>query len=204
MATVTSTRDASPGRPRQFDPEVALDAAEAIFRERGFHATSITDLGTAMGLTTGSIYKAFTDKRSVFLATFDRYTRRRQSKLADAIALQSTGLSKVRALLQSYALASVGMEGRRGCLVVGGATQLTTFDAEIASRITNALTHMEALLFELVELGKRDGSLNRDIDAEVAARTVLCFLQGARVVGKTGRTKKEMLSAVDMVLRMLV
>jgi AcrR family transcriptional regulator len=157
-----------------------------------------------MGLTTGSIYKAFSDKRSVFLATFDRYTRRRQSRLAAAIALQTTGLSKVRALLHFYILSSVGAEGRRGCLVVGGATQLTTFDTEIVSRITNALAHMEALLVDLIELGKHDGSLTRDVDAAAAARTVLCFLQGARVVGKTGRTRKEMLSTVDVVLRMLL
>ncbi|KAA5985166.1 helix-turn-helix transcriptional regulator [Pantoea sp. M_5] len=54
------------GRPRAFDTDAALDSAMLVFRQRGYHATSIGDLGQAMQLTTGSIYKAFTDKQTLF------------------------------------------------------------------------------------------------------------------------------------------
>ncbi|SUE06858.1 Bacterial regulatory proteins, tetR family [Pantoea agglomerans] len=47
------------GRPRAFDTDAALDSAMLVFRQKGYHATSIGDLGQAMQLTTGSIYKAF-------------------------------------------------------------------------------------------------------------------------------------------------
>ncbi|WP_428115063.1 TetR/AcrR family transcriptional regulator, partial [Bradyrhizobium sp.] len=68
-----------PGRPREFDMDKALDRAIGVFRERGFHATSIGDLKDATDLTAGSIYKAFKDKRAVFLAAFDRYTSLRNA-----------------------------------------------------------------------------------------------------------------------------
>ena len=61
------------GRPREFDVEAALDAALRVFSERGYHAASISELTEAMGLAAGSVYKAFGDKRGIFLATFDRY-----------------------------------------------------------------------------------------------------------------------------------
>jgi TetR/AcrR family transcriptional repressor of nem operon len=60
------------GRPREFDMDDALDQAIRIFRERGYNATSIGDLTDAMGLASGSLYKAFKDKREMFLAAFDR------------------------------------------------------------------------------------------------------------------------------------
>lgn len=70
------------GRPRAFDTDSALDSAMLVFRQKGYHATSIGDLGQAMQLTTGSIYKAFTDKRTLFANVFARYLSMRNSSLA--------------------------------------------------------------------------------------------------------------------------
>src|ERR1700733_16129953 len=70
------------GRPREFDMDVALDQAIRVFCEQGYSATSIGDLIDAMGLASGSIYKAFRDKRAVFLAAFDRYVSLRNAQLA--------------------------------------------------------------------------------------------------------------------------
>ena len=53
------------GRPRQFDLDAALDLAMPVFREKGYHSASISDLSDAMQLTAGSIYKAFHDKRGL-------------------------------------------------------------------------------------------------------------------------------------------
>lgn len=56
----------SPRRPSGFDPGAALDDAIMVFSERGYHATSISDLSKATTLTAGSLYKAFGDKRGIF------------------------------------------------------------------------------------------------------------------------------------------
>src|SRR5688572_23006128 len=79
------------GRPREFDTELALDNAMTVFREKGFHAASISDLSQAMNLTAGSIYKAFSDKRTLFLNVFERYTSRRNTQLRQQIERISTG-----------------------------------------------------------------------------------------------------------------
>ena len=77
------------GRPREFDIDEALAKAILVFRERGYHATSIADLTAAMGLAAGSVYKAFKDKRAVFLAAFDRYQTQRHRDRLDLVATES-------------------------------------------------------------------------------------------------------------------
>ncbi len=193
----------SPGRPREFDIDEALDKAIRVFCERGYHATSIGDLTEAMELTQGSIYKAFKDKRAVFLAAFDRNKLVRTEKLARAIAPGRTGLERVRNALAFYVESSQGAEGLQGCLVVGSAAELAIFDSEVAQRIEASFDRNEKLMEELIEEGRADGSIPARIDSKATARLMLCLLQGMRVVGKTGRTRAEMAAVMEVAMRTL-
>ena len=76
MSVVSIEERVGPGRPREFDLEEALDDAIEVFRARGYHGTSVQDLTEGTGLARGSLYKAFHDKRSLFLAALDHYTVR--------------------------------------------------------------------------------------------------------------------------------
>jgi len=191
------------GRPREFDLEAALDKAIVAFRERGYHAASIADLGKAMDLTAGSLYKAFKDKRALFVAALERYTSLRNIGLRARIAGLATGREKLRAVLDFYVDSAHDLEGRRGCLVVGSAVELVTLDEDLADLVSLALRRNEALLIELIRQGQADGSVNPYLGAHQAARTILCILLGMRVVGKTGRRHGDMADIADLALKVL-
>lgn len=197
------TRTRSRGRPREFDLDVVLDQAVRVFSERGYHGTSISDLAQATGLAQGSLYKAFKDKQAIFLAAFERYRTQRGEKLRQAIGDQGTGLQRLRRLLQFYADSACGAQGRQGCLVVASTAELSTFPAPVARHIRGALERNEALLAELIRQGQEDGSIAQQVDCEAAARTLLCLIQGMRLVGKAGRTRPVMHAVVDTALAML-
>jgi AcrR family transcriptional regulator len=182
---------------------VALDAAMMLFRERGYHDTSLTDLGSAMRLAPGSIYKAFKDKREIFLAVFNRYAQGRHEALERALQAHETGRSKLEAALLFLAETSHGSEGKTGCLVVSSTTDVTTFDPEVASDVTHAVQRMERRFRDLVKLGHADGSLAKSLDPGVTANTLLCFTQGLHVVGKIGRTRAEMTASIAQVMSFL-
>lgn len=183
--------------------DAALDGAVLAFRERGYNAASLADLGAAMKLASGSIYKAFRDKRAVFLAAFDRYTTRRAAHVQQALEARVDGRDKIRAMLTNYAEVSLGAEGRRGCLVVVATTESSTYDPEMVNLVATALRRVEAQLRDLIQLGHADGSIPPHVDGEIAARTLLCVLQGLRVVGKVGRSRTEMMAVVEQAMRVL-
>ena len=199
----TALESRGPGRPREFDMDAVVDGAIRIFRERGYHATSVGDLGDATGLTAGSLYKAFGDKRGVFIAALERYVGMRHAHIQAALDAESSGRNKIRAVLAIYADVSFGTEGRQGCLVLSSAMALTTFDDDIAQRIEASIQRTETLLQRLVREGQKDGSVSQACNAKATARTLLSVLQGFRVIGKFGRTREDMRAAVDATLRLL-
>lgn len=173
-----------PGRPREFDIDIALDRAVRVFCERGYHATSIGDLTAAMELATGSIYKAFRDKHAVFMAALGRYTALRQEQTRSAAARGANGRERVRNMLLSSVEHSQGSEGRRGCLVVGSAVELAAVDPVIGARVSAQLKTNETFIADLIREGQADGSIPRHVDAHDTARLMICLTQGLRVVGK--------------------
>lgn len=181
--------------------EQVLDAALLVFRERGYNATSISDLRAAMGLTAGSLYKAFKDKRAIFIAALDRYIQSREAELARHLASARTGREKVLATLRCYGDVSHNIEGRRGCLVLSGLTDIDTFDAKLAHRFRQALSRIEQLFANFIEQGLQDESLPDHLDVETSARYLLCMVEGMRVLGKRGANENDIEAVILQTMR---
>ncbi|WP_024799351.1 TetR/AcrR family transcriptional regulator [Nocardia sp. BMG51109] len=63
-----------------------LDAAEAVFAEKGFTAATLDDIARTAGYTKGAIYKHFSAKEDLFLAVSDRYWRRYFDTFAEVLS----------------------------------------------------------------------------------------------------------------------
>ena len=50
-----------------------LDKALSLFSKQGYHGTSVREVATAAGLSTGIVYHLFPDKEAIFRALLDRY-----------------------------------------------------------------------------------------------------------------------------------
>src|ERR1700732_3588894 len=71
------------GRPRTYQPEVALGKALDLFRKDGFAATSLDDLSAATGMNRPSLYGAFGDKRELYIKSIRRYRDDARSQMRD-------------------------------------------------------------------------------------------------------------------------
>lgn len=55
--------------------EKILRAAQRLFAQKGYHGVNSNEIAAAAGVSTGSFYAYFTDKKSLFLETMRRYNR---------------------------------------------------------------------------------------------------------------------------------
>src|SRR5262245_65627375 len=74
------------GRPRSYDPGVALARATEAFWHAGFAATSLDDLCEATGMNRPSLYGASGDKRALYLRALERYTQNGRRAMDEALA----------------------------------------------------------------------------------------------------------------------
>ncbi len=86
-----STSPQTAGRATRHDNrrQRLLDAAAGLFRERGFHVTSMRDIARAVGMLSGSIYYHFSSKEEMLRAV-DEEGLRHIAALFDAAVAEET------------------------------------------------------------------------------------------------------------------
>src|SRR3954452_20966593 len=107
------------GRPRAYEPEVALARALDVFWKEGFAATSLDDLSAATGMNRPSLYGAFGDKRELYIKAYARYRSDARAAMADLFRTQlpiKQRLQRIFAVALDIYLS--GAEGPRGCFTV--------------------------------------------------------------------------------------
>lgn len=79
--------------------ERILEAAIAVFGERGFQVTTIKDIASGAGISSGSLYTYFSDKDDLFRAAVEFGWTRFISKLEDLSAAGMKRKERISALL---------------------------------------------------------------------------------------------------------
>jgi TetR/AcrR family transcriptional repressor of nem operon len=188
------------GRPRSFDVEAAVERAMGVFWSRGYHATALPDLLRATRLSRGSLYAAFGDKHSLFLRALDRYIADALARMESEFDPRQDPVDGLRAYLAGYVDRVSGAHGRRGCLLVATAMELAGQDAEVGRRVAGFFKAMEARVADALSRAKAAGKLADGVEPTSAARILVCFVEGLRVVGKTAPTPIASQATADALL----
>jgi AcrR family transcriptional regulator len=56
--------------------DLILEAGERLFSDKGFHGTNSKEIAAIAGVSVGSFYSYFKDKKAVFFAVLERYNQR--------------------------------------------------------------------------------------------------------------------------------
>ena len=100
---MTASTPASSRAPRQDNRrQQLLDVAARLFRERGYHVTSMRDIAREVGMLSGSIYYHFPSKEEMLLAVYEvnyvgRFLYRCRARfLRPDVGLHQSGRTPIR------------------------------------------------------------------------------------------------------------
>ena len=190
-------------RPREFEIDEALENAMQAFWSHGYEATSLADLMEAMDLQKGSIYKAFGDKHSLFVAALDHYLNKVHEFDRKMIEKAASPKDGIRNWLNTDLKNSCGQELKRGCLMVNALSEIAYKDVEVADLIKRHLSQLSSLLTKTIQKGQMSGEFRNDFKASDIAQIIIVSLFGLLTLTKSPMSKNASLHNVKNILKLI-
>lgn len=152
-------------------PDEVLDAALALFIERGYEATRVDDIAKRAGISKGAVYLYFQSKQAVLEGLIQRAV----SPIAEnVVGLASTFEGDPKVLLTNV----LRLVGRRlGDPATFNIPKIVMREAIIVPEIGDMYRHavldrVLPVMIGLIQKGMDDGYL-RQLDAEMTARSII-------------------------------
>ncbi|WP_298840384.1 TetR/AcrR family transcriptional regulator [uncultured Roseobacter sp.] len=172
-------------RPREFDTDEAIRKAADVFWAKGYEDASLPDLLEGMGLTRGSLYKAFQDKKSLYLRVLDHYETVAVDKAVRRLTDISVPDGRRRVLgLFKGVVQAVSDGDRRGCLLCTAAAGNEMSDPEIAAAVNNGLRRIRDALAVALSASPLHDTMQPDARATLA-NVLLTQYIGLRVLARS-------------------
>ena len=156
---------ATRGRPGH-DRSAVLREAIALFNERGYDATSISDIASALGVTKSAIYHHFPSKESLLAAALDEALEGLSAAVDSAAAATSDGSAydRLRASVAGAVTILVAhLPAVTLLLRVRGNTEIEKSALKRRRRIDERLAGV-------VRQAATEGELRADLDPELVSR----------------------------------
>ena len=191
-------------RPRTFDEDHVLRAVGQRFWDRGYAATSLSEIMEASGLGKGSIYAAFGDKDAIFRRVFDMYCDDVTGAVARVLeGPEDSALQRLQALLVSAATRSPGSPVQRACFLAKTTAELAAHRPDIAERSRQAFTDLAGALSHCVEAAQRVGDIAPEADPVQLGHYLLVVLRGIEALAESGLPDRALLDAATVAIETL-
>lgn len=171
-----------------------------LFWEKGYDATSISDLTEAMGIGAPSLYAAFGSKDELYRAALESYGSRYGGIVWDDFLAAETAREAVKAYLVNSASALTGcvLDLPRGCMAT-----LARVDGKEHPELAELVRVNRALGFarieERIERAAAEGELPAAAVTPLATFTQM-VQSGMSVLARDGATRAELEAAVEVAL----
>src|SRR5262244_3394027 len=153
------------GRPRAYDPEVALQRAMDAFWDGGFSGTSLDDLSDRTGMNRPSLYAAFGDKQALYLKTLESYRAGRRAAIAAALGAGRPLADTLRAIY--YRMLDrflAGEHGARGCYLVGTAATEAVENPAVRKMLAESMRELDEVFRGAFAAAQARGELSEQAD----------------------------------------
>ncbi|MFW7355032.1 MAG: TetR/AcrR family transcriptional regulator [Brucella sp.] len=136
-----------------------LDAAAALFAERGYAATSVRDIGERVGLLGGSLYHYIKSKEALFVRIHDIALQVAEDRIRAAIA----PLSDPWARLEAACVTMMEIQLDPNSLTMPLMNDFVSAPAEIRERLVEKRDNFELVFRDLIAALPLDPELDRGI-----------------------------------------
>ena len=191
------------GRSKSFTHNDALESAMCEFWKRGYHATSIPRLESAMGIRRQSIYDAFKSKRALFLQVLMYYQQNVIEKNLSQIEFANSPKQAICDYFMARANDAMSDDVIKGCLLTNSIAELAQHDKAVREQTNITLSYMKDTFFKAITKSKQLNEISKDLDAKSAADFLVNSAQGLFILSRMNPTKSSVNGVVLQIEKLL-
>lgn len=186
------------GRPRAYEPDVALGKALDLFRNAGFAATSLDDLSAATGMNRPSLYGAFGDKRELFIKSYRRYREDARAAMGDIFRVELPIRKRLERIFGvALGIYLSGDTGPRGCFTVMTAASEAVHDPDIRAMVQEGFSELDKAFAACFRKARETGELSPNADPAVLAQIASATIHTIALRARAGTPRKELEAIVN-------
>lgn len=152
--------------------EDVVRAAGRLFADRGYHGTSMRDLGRELGLLGSSLYSHVSSKQDLLVGVVEEGARLFEASAQRAMQVEGTASQRLEALISGHVDVVIdNIDVARTYL-----NEARMLDEDHRRRIVSARDHYEEAFRAVIREGMADGSFVAGVDAKTASIFILSIL----------------------------
>lgn len=149
-----------------------VKAAGRLFASRGYHGTSMRDLGKELGLLGSSLYSHVDSKQDLLVEVVAEGARLFEASAERALQQGATPAETLRGLISGHVqVVLANLDIARTFL-----NEARMLDADHRGRILEARDHYEGVFRNVLAEGMEDGSFRRGLDPKTGTIFILSML----------------------------
>ncbi len=152
--------------------EDIVAAAGRMFADKGYHGTSMRDLGRELGLLGSSLYSHIDSKEDLLVEVVDEGARLFLNSSERAIAFEGGAEKKLRALIAGH----VDVVLDHLDVVRTYLNEARMLDESHRTRVVSARDEYESRFREVIQQGIDEGVFKSDVDPKIASIFILSVL----------------------------
>lgn len=164
--------------------EQLVGSAAALFNQRGYEATSLSEVMSATGLTKGGIYRHFESKQELSLAAFRYATDQMRERFAKALVGVKGARARLLTIIAVYAEIPSNPPVAGGCPILNAAVESDDGDPELRDAARKVMDELQSAVQSLIRAGKCEGEFGPSTDPVSSAQVLLAQLEGAVMLSK--------------------
>jgi len=149
-----------------------VTAAGRLFAERGYHGTSMRDLGRELGLLGSSLYAHVESKQDLLVEVVEEGARLFQDSADRALAVGGSAVERLRGLVEGHI--DVVLDNQD--VVRTFLNEARMLDEEHRARVIAARDAYEADFRAVIAKGAADGTFRPDVEPKMASILILSIL----------------------------
>ena len=191
-------------RPREFDPQAALQTAIDVFWEKGYFDGSVDEVVKRSGVAKYGLYGTFGTKRELFIAALKQYGKDRRADVQQPIRRPDASLPQIFEYFREGSKRVMhSSSSRRGCLLCNTGLELGSQDLEVRAIVDGFFAELADVLKACLERAVAKGEIDAHLNVERLSKFLATEFRVLVMLAASGTSLPEIEYHLELALQVL-